>query len=389
MFLLKKGGGLMKKRILMIVVILLCLMVTFACRNQSGGRISEKRTVDFFQLYDNKAGRFSLDGYHPASHRDDLVPKAGFMEYEPVLFHGLSANVTYQFHQNRLYGVSYRFITNGMVGAQWAKTVTALYDNLSNGLTGLPKYQLGHFGENQSVLCHWYAMEANQASMLTFRATPVQGSDKPSQPSIMISIVYDIPGDSLATTSYRAHFKPAKDEMINVTDWIPSIFVQLMYATADNFTRKVIYDFNDAYLRYGTIVKLIKIQKKLNQQGYSLKICDAFRPVAAQFKLWEAVPNSTFVANPYTGYSTHSKGNTLDVTLVTIAGNPIEMPTPVDTFSPQADRDYSDVSKEAAKNAMILQNAMVQGGFRFNPYEWWHYYDTVAYPVAKDFVPTE
>lgn len=177
------------------------------------------------------------------------------------------------------------------------------------------------------------------------------------------------------------------DQMVNISDWIPSVNVELMYATKDNFTGEVIYDFSSAYLRYGTVKKLIEVQKKLNQQGYSLKVCDAFRPVSAQFKLWEVLPDPKFVADPYHGYSTHSRGNTVDLTLVTITGEPVEMPTEVDTFSPLADRDYSDVSDEAARNALILETAMIEAGFKTNSKEWWHYYDTVSYPVATDFVP--
>lgn len=179
------------------------------------------------------------------------------------------------------------------------------------------------------------------------------------------------------------------DDMVNISDWVPSATVDLMYATSDNFTGEIIYDFTSAYLRYGTVKKLIDVQKKLNQQGYSLKICDAFRPVSAQFKLWEVVPDPNFVADPYHGYSTHSRGNTVDITLVTLDGDPVEMPTEVDVFSPLADRDYSDVSEEAARNAMILQNAMVDAGFKTSSMEWWHYYDTVSYPVAKDFIPED
>jgi len=177
------------------------------------------------------------------------------------------------------------------------------------------------------------------------------------------------------------------DDMVNVSDWIPSVYVNLMYGTNENFTGQIIYDFSSAYLRYGTVKKLIEVQKKLNQLGYSLKICDAFRPVQAQFVLWEVVPDPNFVADPYHGYSSHSRGNTVDITLVTLTGDPVEMPTEVDVFSALADRDYSDVSDEAAKNALLLQNTMVDAGFKVSSMEWWHYYDVVSYPVAKDFVP--
>lgn len=56
------------------------------------------------------------------------------------------------------------------------------------------------------------------------------------------------------------------------------------------------------------------------QEGYCLKIWDAYRPVRAQFRLWEVCPNPVYVANPNTGDSSHSKGNTVDVTLVRADG---------------------------------------------------------------------
>lgn len=380
----------MKKSIIFGVTILLCLLITTACSNQADDKISEKRSIAFSQLYDDETGEFSLDGYSPAMNHADLTATAGFLQNEPVVFHGMAATATYMFNQDRLYGVTYTFSTNDLTGNLWTETVTELYTNLCNGFDWLPSYKSGSPAENQKMSCLWFADGPDRMTMLRFTATPptVAGnSENSSSTSISISVIADLPDSPLATASYRMHFKPADDQMVNVADWIPSIFVELKYATDDNFMGKAVYDFSSAYLRYGTVSKLVSIQKRLNLQGYSLKIYDAFRPVAAQFKLWEAVPDSNFVANPYTGHSTHSKGNTVDVTLVTIEGDPIEMPTPFDTFSMQADRDYSDVSQEAEKNALILENAMVSGGFYTYSREWWHYYDTVTYPVAEEFVP--
>ena len=115
--------------------------------------------------------------------------------------------------------------------------------------------------------------------------------------------------------------------------------------------------------------------------GYSLKIWDAYRPPAAQFKLWNACPNPVYVANPNTGFSSHSRGNTVDVTLVMADGSEIEMPTGFDNFSALADRDYSDVSSAAAKNAKLLENLMKKHGFNCYFGEWWHYSDSVTYSV--------
>ena len=133
--------------------------------------------------------------------------------------------------------------------------------------------------------------------------------------------------------------------------------------------------------------KLASVQESLEQEGYSLLIWDAFRPVSAQFKLWEICPDPAYVANPEKGYSSHSRGNTVDITLVTLDGEPVEMPTDFDDFTAMADRDYSDVSEEAAANAQLLEETMTAAGFKPYSAEWWHYSDTEPYPVEETFIP--
>ena len=180
---------------------------------------------------------------------------------------------------------------------------------------------------------------------------------------------------------------PAPEDFVRVADWIPDIYTDLRYAADNNFTGQAIYDFSDAYLRYGTVQKLASAQESLETAGYSLLIWDAFRPVSAQFKLWEICPDPAYVANPEKGYSSHSRGSTVDITLVTLDGDPVEMPTDFDDFTAMADRDYSDVSEEAAANAGLLEEAMTVAGFKPYSAEWWHYSDTEPYPVEETFIP--
>lgn len=179
----------------------------------------------------------------------------------------------------------------------------------------------------------------------------------------------------------------AEDTLVRVVDYIPGIRQELPYATENNFTGQRIYDFTDAYLRYGTVKKLEKVCEELAQQGLRLKIWDGFRPVAAQFRLWEVCPDPDYVANPNTHFSSHSRGNTVDVTLVDENGKELEMPTGFDDFSGLADRDYSDCTETAAANARMLQDLMEKYGFSGYFEEWWHYADTQSYPVEESFEP--
>lgn len=205
--------------------------------------------------------------------------------------------------------------------------------------------------------------------------------------NIQETAAQEVTAQEIITQEITTEKEPEDDEYVLVNKYIPDIYVELMYATDNNFTGVRIYDFTDAYLRYGTVKKLANVQKELKEQGYSLKIWDAYRPFEAQQKLWEVYPDPNYVANPANGMKKHNIGGTVDITMVTADGSVISMPTEFDDFSLKADRDYSDIEdEEAVKNVMILQNAMENNGFTGYQGEWWDYSDTVEYE-AVDFQP--
>ena len=180
---------------------------------------------------------------------------------------------------------------------------------------------------------------------------------------------------------------PEPGDMVRAVDIIQDIRLDIRYAAAENFTGEVIYESTEAYLRRGTAEKLSKVQDELEEQGYSLTIWDAWRPVAAQFALWRACPDARYVADPFNGVSGHCRGNTVDITITTLDGEPVELPSGFDDFSALADRDYSDVSETAAANARLLEDAMTRAGFSGYSAEWWHYTDTDAYDVVEALEP--
>lgn len=173
------------------------------------------------------------------------------------------------------------------------------------------------------------------------------------------------------------------ETLVKIKDYIPNIIIDLKYATEDNFTKQVIYEDANAYLRYGTIKKLLNVQNELNENGYTLVIWDAYRPVSAQFKLWEFCPDSKYVSNPNKGYSSHSRGNTIDVTIAKLDGTYIEMPSKFDDFSLKADRNYDDVSDNAKNNSLYLEKIMTKYDFKGYKNEWWHYTDNLEYDILK------
>ena len=205
--------------------------------------------------------------------------------------------------------------------------------------------------------------------------------------NIQETAAQEVTAQKIITQEITTEKEPEDDEYVLVKKYIPDIYVELRYATENNFTGVKIYDFTEAYLRYGTVKKLVQVQKELKQQGYSLKIWDAYRPFEAQQKLWEVYPDPNYVANPANGMKKHNLGGTVDITMVAADGTVISMPTEFDDFSLKADRNYSDIEdEEAVKNVMILQNVMENNGFTGYQGEWWDYSDTVEYE-AVDFEP--
>ena len=47
-------------------------------------------------------------------------------------------------------------------------------------------------------------------------------------------------------------------------------------------------------------------------------------------------PNPVYVADPTNGFSKHSRGNTVDISLVSTNGDPVEMPSDFDDFTSRA-----------------------------------------------------
>lgn len=200
------------------------------------------------------------------------------------------------------------------------------------------------------------------------------------------AVVYTYPEETTETTETTVP-EPKDSDFVRVLDYIPEARQELAYATANNFTGTVIYDFTDAWLRYGTVKKLKAVSEDLSQLGLGLKIWDAFRPFNAQKSLWIVFPNSAYVANPANGLSPHCRGSAVDLTLVDADGNELEMPTGFDDFSAKADRDYSDCTPEAAQHAQLLEILMEKHGFVGYSREWWHFADEDAYPVDENFIP--
>jgi beta-N-acetylhexosaminidase/D-alanyl-D-alanine dipeptidase len=184
----------------------------------------------------------------------------------------------------------------------------------------------------------------------------------------------------LALIQPRAHSSDI--ELVNVLELDPDFVLDIRYATDNNFTGKVIYTPEQArcLLRRPVAEALVAAHAEAKKLGYRFKLFDCFRPIAAQVELWKAYPNPDYVAEPRfdpAGLpikgSKHNRGAAVDLTLVTLDGGEVPMPTEYDDFSERAHPGHPSVPKAIQANVRLL-SALLQAQ-RFTPIatEWWHY----------------
>ncbi|MEM8953949.1 MAG: M15 family metallopeptidase [Verrucomicrobiota bacterium] len=176
--------------------------------------------------------------------------------------------------------------------------------------------------------------------------------------------------------------------LVNIREAIPSIEIELRYAGSQNVLGKPLYPKDMPCLLHPAVVeKLRKAQSYLNAKGYSLKIWDAWRPPAAQRRLFDEAPpeGKDYIADPDNFWSQHCNGTAVDVTLVNLRGQEMKMPTDFDSFSKDAAFHYRGGNPAIRKHVFILQRAMYRAGFYGLELEWWHFNDVANHRAEVVF----
>lgn len=178
-----------------------------------------------------------------------------------------------------------------------------------------------------------------------------------------------------------------KGNLVRITDLSSDFIIELRYASEDNFTGVKVYQSEECWMDEHTAQILMKAQELFRKDGFRIKIWDAYRPIRAQKKFWEIMPNDDFVARPpdmtkiQKFRPTHMNGMCVDVTLTDLEGNEMEMPSPFDTMDEKASLECPLHSAEGRKNGEYLKRIMESVGFQAYECEWWHFYDVSAEPA--------
>jgi D-alanyl-D-alanine dipeptidase/L,D-peptidoglycan transpeptidase YkuD (ErfK/YbiS/YcfS/YnhG family) len=161
--------------------------------------------------------------------------------------------------------------------------------------------------------------------------------------------------------------------LVNLSEVIPDIILDIRYASSNNFLGFPVYSKSACYLHKDVAGALIEVQKELSLMHLGLKVFDGYRPLSVQQMMWDAIQDERYVSNPAKSKGGHTRGTTVDLTLVDDKGNELEMPTEFDDFTERAHSDYPNVSETVFKNRALLQEVMKKHHFQALLTEWWHF----------------
>ncbi len=198
----------------------------------------------------------------------------------------------------------------------------------------------------------------------------------------------------LATVSIPAFAETIstdKSDFAEISTVIDDVAYDIRYYSPNNFTGNKIdgYKAPRAYLTKEALSALAKAAEDLRSQGYRLLIWDSYRPQKAvdNFVRWINDANdegdksfypdlqkSELLAGMYImEKSGHTRGSTVDLTIIKKDGSFVDMGGTFDLFSEVSHPDYENITQEQKNNRLILRNAMVNAGFKPLDSEWWHF----------------
>ncbi|QKP78825.1 M15 family metallopeptidase [Methyloligella sp. GL2] len=198
---------------------------------------------------------------------------------------------------------------------------------------------------------------------------------------------------------------------VYLRDVDPTIQQDMRYAGPDNFTGRPVpgYEAGECILVRPAAEALKAAQAELAAKGLSLKVYDCYRPTraVAAFVAWAKEPDDLRIKRVhypdlqktalFPAYiatrSGHSRGATVDVTLVPAGSTPmgnappetaactdaaprdnsLDMGVSFDCFDPKANSDTPGLTPEQRRNRKLLLDVMARHGFRNYPKEIWHY----------------
>ena len=182
-------------------------------------------------------------------------------------------------------------------------------------------------------------------------------------------------------------------DFVLISEAVPDVILEIRYYSTYNFVGDRIDGYEEplAFCTREAAAALKEVSDDLKEQGYRLKIFDAYRPQRAvtNFMNWALDAEDTrmkeyfypelekdvlFPLGYIAAHSGHSRGSTFDLTLFDMnTEREVDMGGTFDYFGELSHPDYTDITEEQYNSRMILRDAMLAHGFRPLDEEWWHF----------------
>ncbi|MQY10453.1 D-alanyl-D-alanine dipeptidase [Streptomyces sp. RB5] len=224
-------------------------------------------------------------------------------------------------------------------------------------------------------------------------------------------------GTAVAPAAVADPEPKAPQEFVALSDVDPTILHDIRYLTRHNFIGDPVDGYRQplCVVTRSTADALHRAQTELRKDGYSLKVYDCYRPQRAvdHFVAWAKdlddermkeefyphVDKSVLFDDGYIAEkSGHSRGSTVDLTLVKLPAattrpyvpgeelapcfgakedrfpdNSVDMGTGYDCFDTLSHTLDPRIQGEQLANRLLLKDALERVGFVNYAYEWWHF----------------
>ncbi|MDO9418604.1 M15 family metallopeptidase [Pararhizobium sp.] len=219
---------------------------------------------------------------------------------------------------------------------------------------------------------------------------------------------------AIAATATAAEPTKLPEGFVYLRQLDPSIPQDIRYFGSHNFLGRRVagYDAAECILTRKAAIALQKIQRRLKPRGLSLKVYDCYRPAqaVADFARWASRPGDEAGKTEFyptldkshlfaLGYiakrSGHSRGSSVDLTIVPLparadpastpekachlpageryADNSLDFGTGYDCFHDRSHTQATRIGREAQRNRALLVAEMANNGFVNYKREWWHF----------------
>jgi zinc D-Ala-D-Ala dipeptidase len=232
---------------------------------------------------------------------------------------------------------------------------------------------------------------------------------------LILVLIYQISCAGIEPTEMEVLKMP--NDFVDIQDVTPSILLDIRYHTSHNFVGERIDGYNapKCFLTKRAALALNNVEERLNKYSLSLKLYDCYRPQRAvnEFIKWAEDPDDTRMKSEFypdidkenlfnqdyiAKKSAHSRGSTVDVTIVPIPtppeekylsgqdlhpcywpkgkrfnDNSIDMGTGFDCFNILSHTNNKQIDVQQRVNRLALKSIMEKYGFINLDSEWWHY----------------